>query len=137
MGFNPGMMDVAEKSLRERYEPALQGYAKVSFHVLAGVVGVELLRFARRNAVDQIVLPAAAAQKGTEQMAVSLQSFLLERSPCPVLLVSPGRDRVASISRRSEARRGTGGGNKVLDLLEFRWRSRRGSQGVHRGGTVR
>jgi hypothetical protein len=129
MNLNPGMMDVADRCLRGRYEPLLQGYRDVSFHVRAGVAGEELLRFVRGNSVHQIVAAASVAQQRMENMSVSLQSFLIERSPCPVLLVAPGRDCANAGRERMLSQRHPGAGNNVLDLGGFRRRIQAEVQG--------
>ncbi len=101
MNLNPGLLEVALKSLRDRYEPALHGRGGVFFHVRNGVVGVELLRFIRKNRIEGAVVPLAVAQRDLPSMPATLQALLLERCPCPLAFISPGRaGRAADFASR-------------------------------------
>jgi hypothetical protein len=126
MGLNPEISSIAEQALKDRYGPALKQFTGVSFHVLNGVAGVEILRFVRRHGVQQVYMAQGVAQRKLSGTSTTLHDLLLERCPCAILLVYPGRglpDREVVASGESGVRNKT---PKVVYLDRYR---RRGGHG--------
>lgn len=120
MGINPEIMDVAEKSLRDQYEPALKGYRGASFHVLSGVEGVEILRFIRKHNVERVVMARAVAQRPLPKGSSSLEALLLERSPCPLVFAAPGRKKKPLSAEKDPTPEGRPRLAKVIHLERYR-----------------
>ncbi len=117
LGLNPEMADIAEKTLQDRYGSPAEPGLESSYHALVGVEGVELVRFARRNRVEVIVMAASVAEAPMAGVQNPLKAFLVKRSPCPLLLVQPARQSFAKRARTGPA--------KVLEMRNFKKRGRR------------
>jgi hypothetical protein len=95
MSVNPEFVHVVHNALRDRYEPAMRGLHGFSFHVTSGVVGVEILRFVRKQRIDLVALAQHAAQSARSQEPGRLDAFLTKRCSCPVLFLAPGKRPLA------------------------------------------
>lgn len=122
-GLNPEIAKVAEDALRSRYESMMDRCCSSSFHVLIGVEGVELVRFARKYNVDVVVMSLSVAEARMRGADLTLRSFLAKRCPCPLLMVQPSRRPARKSRTEGDPAR------KVLDLGEYRRRSRRRPSG--------
>lgn len=120
MGLNPEIVNVAEQSLRDRYEPLMKGYKGASFHVLNGVAGVEILRFIRKHRVEQALLARSVAQKPLPNGASTLECMLLEHCPCAILFVAPGRRMPHLSAEPGLASAYRQRASKILDLGRYR-----------------
>ncbi len=117
MGLSPEMAAVAEKTLQERYGAQLEKGPQSSFHALVGVEGVELVRFVKKHQVQAVVMAASVGEARMRGVQSPLRAFLAKRSPCPVLLVQPARERPRRAYR--------GGRAKVLEMRDFKKRATR------------
>ncbi len=124
MDLNPEILAVAERSLRSRYGPMISDLPVATFHVLTGVERVEILRFVRRHKIQLVIVPVSAAQRVLPDSSATLEAFLIERCPCPVLFVTPGRRAPTAASPKEGSHFS---GAKVLPL-----RGRRPKR--HQGG---
>lgn len=125
MDLNPEILAVAERSLRNRYGPMTADLRVATFHVLTGVEKVEILRFVRRHKIQLVIVPVSVAQRVLPDSSVTLEAFLIERSPCPVLFVTPGR-RVPTAASPKEGSHLSG--SKVLPLHGRRPKRHQGSR---------
>jgi hypothetical protein len=125
MALNPELMAVAERSMRGRYDPALARGVEASWHVASGIAGIEVLRFIRRHAVDQALVALAVARRELPSTQGTLEAMLLDRSPCPVLFLSPGRGTSRREARVAPPRKGR---SNVLALAARRTPWRRGAR---------
>jgi nucleotide-binding universal stress UspA family protein len=116
LGLNPEMASFAEKTLQDRYAKGLEGGPQSSFHVLVGVEGVELVRFARKHRVEAMVMAASVAEARMGGAQSPLRAFLAKRCPCPLLMVQPARQSLRRGFRAGPA--------KILEMRNFKRRPR-------------
>jgi len=55
------VLEKAKEDLKQKYQPRLGGFKNCEFTTLEGVPFVEIIRFARNNAIDVIVVDSVAA----------------------------------------------------------------------------
>lgn len=125
MDLNPEILAVAERSLRGRYGPMIGDVLAATFHVLTGVERVEILRFVRRHKIQLVIVPVSVAQRVLPDSSATLEAFLTERCPCPVLFVTPGRRAPTAASPKEGSHVS---GSKVLSLSNRRPKRRQGSR---------
>jgi len=125
MELNPEILVVAERSLRNRYGPMIGDRQGATFHVLSGVERVEILRFVRRYKIELVIVPVSVAQRVLPDSSATLEAFLVERCPCPVLFVTPGRrNRTGGSSKEGSGLSGA----KVLSFHGRKPKRQRGSR---------
>jgi nucleotide-binding universal stress UspA family protein len=78
---------LAKQKLRDRYLHRLGGYLHHEFQVLKGVPIVEIIRFARLQEVDLIVLGAAGSSKSNKLHFGSTAENVARRAQCTVMCI--------------------------------------------------
>jgi nucleotide-binding universal stress UspA family protein len=75
------------KNLKERYEPKMGDFRDHEFHVVGGVPFVEIVRFARAQNVDFIVLGAAGSSDLDRITFGSTAENVARRAHCTVMAI--------------------------------------------------
>lgn len=87
--------EIEEKGLRdlkERYEPKMGSFTNYQFHLTGGVPFVEIVRFARSQNVDFIVLGAAGSSELDRTTFGSTAENVARRAHCTVMAIRyPGK----------------------------------------------
>jgi nucleotide-binding universal stress UspA family protein len=81
------MIDQAKQKLIDRYLHRLGGYPHYEFQVLKGVPIVEIVRFARLQEVDLIVLGAAGSSRSNKLHFGSTAENVARRAQCTVMCI--------------------------------------------------
>ncbi len=81
------MIDQAKQKLIDRYLHRLGGYPRYEFQVLMGVPIVEIVRFARLQEVDLIVMGAAGSSKSNKLHFGSTAENVARRAHCTVMSI--------------------------------------------------
>lgn len=80
------------KDLKERYEPKMGGFTNYEFHLTGGVPFVEIIRFARAQNADFIVLGAAGSSELDRTTFGSTAENVARRAHCTVMAIRyPGK----------------------------------------------
>lgn len=86
------LTEKATQKLRERYEPKMGGFANAEYHVVGGVPFVEIVRFARSQNIDFIVLGAAGSSDLDRTTFGSTAENVARRAHCTVMAIRyPGK----------------------------------------------
>ena len=80
-------IEQTKQKLIDRYLHRLGGYSHYDFLVLKGVPIVEIVRFARSQEVDLIVLGAAGSSKSNKLHFGSTAENVARRAPCTVMCI--------------------------------------------------
>jgi nucleotide-binding universal stress UspA family protein len=89
---SPEVVEKGKGKLRERYEPKLGDFADYEFQVVGGVPFVEIVRFARANGVDCIVLGASGSSDLDKTTFGSTVENVARRAHCTVMAIRfPGK----------------------------------------------
>ena len=80
-------IEQAKQKLIDRYLHRLGGYSHYEFQVLKGVPIVEIVRFARLQEVDLIVLGAAGSSKSNKLHFGSTAENVARRAQCTVMCI--------------------------------------------------
>ena len=83
----PELLEAARAKLRGHYAPRLTELGQVRYQVVAGTAFVEILRYAREEAVDLIVLGAAGESQAGPTHYGSTVEQVARRSHCAVMAV--------------------------------------------------
>lgn len=84
---NSETIEPAKQKLVDRYLHRLGGYPDYEFQVLKGVPIVEIVRFARLQEVDLIVLGAAGSSKSNKLHFGSTAENVARRAQCTVMCI--------------------------------------------------
>ena len=77
----------AEADLKERYQDRSKGCKEVTFAVRVGVPFVEIVRYARENTVDLIVMGASGSSELDKQTFGSTVENVARRAHCHVVAI--------------------------------------------------
>lgn len=80
-------IEQAKQKLIDRYLHRVGGYSHYEFQVLKGVPIVEIVRFARLQEVDLIVLGAAGSSKSNKLHFGSIAENVARRAQCTVMCI--------------------------------------------------
>ncbi len=83
----PELLARAARELEERYAPRLEGIPQVRYQVVAGTAFVEILRYARENVVDLIVLGAAGESEKEPTHYGSTVEQVSRQAHCAVMAI--------------------------------------------------
>ena len=90
--ISPDLLEKARQKLREQYGPKLGDFAQAEYQVVGGVPFVEIVRFARANGVDCIVLGAAGSSELDKTTFGSTAENVARRAHCTVMAIRfPGK----------------------------------------------
>ncbi len=81
------LIEKSLKNLKERYEPKMGGFQQYEFQVVGGVPFVEIIRFARAQNVDFIVLGAAGSSDLDRITFGSTAENVARRAHCTVMAI--------------------------------------------------
>ncbi len=81
------LIEKSLKNLKERYEPKVGGFQHYEFQVVGGVPFVEIIRFARAQNVDFIVLGAAGSSDLDRITFGSTAENVARRAHCTVMAI--------------------------------------------------
>ena len=90
--FPPNLVEIQEEAARKELEQRLagSGIAKGSIHVPAGKAFVEIVRLARTEAVDLIIVGTHGRGAIGHMLMGSVAEKVVRKAPCPVLAVRKG-----------------------------------------------
>lgn len=90
--ISPDLVEKAKQKLAEQYGSKLGHFANVEYQVVGGVPFVEIVRFARANNVDCIVLGAAGSSELDKTTFGSTAENVARRAHCTVMAIRfPGK----------------------------------------------
>jgi len=89
----PDYVDWVKDEMINTYDPLIKKHGKPRFETLAGIPSTEILRFARNEKVDLIVMGAHARQEETgatkfRGIVGTTMQKVAQRARCPVLIIS-------------------------------------------------
>ena len=84
--ISPELIEKSLKNLKERYEPKMGDFRHYEFHVVGGVPFVEIVRFARAQNVNFIVLGAAGSSNIKRITFGSTAENVARRAHCTVMI---------------------------------------------------
>lgn len=85
--FDEDIARQAEKALREAYEERLGGFTDVTFIIRCGAPDVEIVRYAKHNAIDLIVMGALGKSEFDRLVHGSTVENVSKYAHCHVLAV--------------------------------------------------
>jgi len=89
----PGYTDWVKDEMKNTYEALIEKHGEPRFEVLVGIPSTEILRFARKEAVDCIIMGSHTRQDETGSarfrgiVGTTMQK-VAQRARCPVLIIS-------------------------------------------------
>ncbi len=90
--ISPELVKKGIKELKDRYEPKTGAFTNYEFHLTGGVPFVEIVRFARAQQVDCIVLGAAGNSELDRTTFGSTAENVARRAHCTVMAIRyPGK----------------------------------------------
>ena len=98
---SPELVEKITTKVRERYQPRLGGLSDVTWTVIPGVPFVEILRFARENGVDLIVMGSAGESEQDQTSFLSTVANVSRRAPCHVMAIRNPRSGTLCRPERS------------------------------------
>ncbi|MBW1980669.1 MAG: universal stress protein [Deltaproteobacteria bacterium] len=84
---DPELLAKAEEDLKKRYQGRLQECREVNFQVRVGVPFVEIVRYARENKVDFIIMGASGSSELNKQSFGSTVENVARRAHCHVMAI--------------------------------------------------
>lgn len=85
------MVEEAEKNLKKTIAKALKGYKNIKTAVLTGVPHQQILRFARKNKSDLVIIGSHGKGSVDRFLVGSNTERVLRKAGCPVLVVPPDK----------------------------------------------
>ena len=90
--LDQGVLEKGLKKLKERYEPKLGEFTNTVYQVVGGVPFVEIVRYARNQGADCIVLGAAGSSDLDRTTFGSTAENVARRAHCTVMAIRyPGK----------------------------------------------
>ena len=84
---SPELIDKVKTKVIDRYQPRLEGVSDVGWTVIPGVPFVEILRYARENDIDLIVMGSAGESEQDQTSFLSTVANVSRRAPCHVMAI--------------------------------------------------
>jgi len=90
--FPPNLTEIQQENAKKQIEQRLSdsGITKGSTHVLVGKPFVEIVRFAREQDVDVIIVGTHGRGAIAHMLLGSVAELVVRKAPCPVLIVREG-----------------------------------------------
>ena len=90
--FPPNLVEIQEKQSREQLQKRLQdsGIEKGSIHVIEGKAFLEIVRLAKKEDVDLIIVGTHGRGAIAHVLLGSVAEKIVRKAPCPVLTVREG-----------------------------------------------
>jgi nucleotide-binding universal stress UspA family protein len=93
--ISPEILDKRKEKVKERYENRMGGFTNYEIQVVAGVPFVEIVRFARDQNVDFIILGASGSSELDKTTFGSTAENVARRAHCTVMAIRyPGKSFV-------------------------------------------
>ena len=90
--LSPELVEKGKVKLKERYGPKMGEYSNYEYQVVGGVPFVEIVRFARAQGVDFIVLGASGSSELDKTTFGSTAENVARRAHCTVMAIRfPGK----------------------------------------------
>ena len=92
-GTGADYVEFIRDEMKDTYQPMLEKYKEPRFEILAGIPSTEILRFARKENVDLIIMGAHTRQDDTgaarfRGIAGTNMQKVTQKARCPVLIIS-------------------------------------------------
>jgi len=84
---SPELVEKVKQKVVQRYAPRLEGVEGVIWNCIPGVPFVEILRYARENDIDLIVMGAAGEHEQDQTSFLSTVSNVSRRAHCHVMAI--------------------------------------------------
>ncbi len=84
---SPELIDKIKTKVTDRYQPRLEGLSDVDWTVIPGVPFVEILRYAREQEIDLIVMGSAGESEQDQTSFLSTVANVSRRAPCHVMAI--------------------------------------------------